>query len=268
MYKRQAGAAAAAAARPSIRVSSIDNYQGEESRIVILSLVRSNDRGDIGFLKQPQRVNVALSRAREGLILLGNANCLVQGSRGSRTWDRVLEHVPQVAGFPVVCEMHGERALLTEPEAFARLAPDGGCPEDCGAVLPCGHRCSMKCHSASVPHAPCVVPVTVKCAARRPAGAGQCHLRVCCSCRECRSRTHLAMPWIRYHHLHLARAVSYYGARLACAGALRASTTSPRAAVRSTRHRAITSFLNRVPRDSTSCTGAARLRSPRRAASK
>ena len=48
----------------SIRCSSIDNFQGEESDIVVISLVRSNANGSIGFLKEEQRVNVLLSRAR------------------------------------------------------------------------------------------------------------------------------------------------------------------------------------------------------------
>lgn len=53
-------------AAESVRVSTVDNYQGEESRIVIISLVRANDSGSIGFLCEPERVNVMLSRAKEG----------------------------------------------------------------------------------------------------------------------------------------------------------------------------------------------------------
>ena len=43
---------------PAIRVATIDNYQGEEAKIVLISLVRSNASGNIGFLKEPERVNV------------------------------------------------------------------------------------------------------------------------------------------------------------------------------------------------------------------
>ena len=49
-----------------------DNYQGEENDIIILSLVRSNAEKQIGFLKIPNRICVALSRARCGLFILGN----------------------------------------------------------------------------------------------------------------------------------------------------------------------------------------------------
>lgn len=59
-----------------MRVSTVDNFQGEEARIVIASLVRSNAAGKIGFLGEPQRVNVLLSRARDALILVGNPHCL------------------------------------------------------------------------------------------------------------------------------------------------------------------------------------------------
>jgi len=47
-----------------VRVSTVDGYQGEENEIVLLSLVRSNRDGDIGFLKTNNRLCVALSRAK------------------------------------------------------------------------------------------------------------------------------------------------------------------------------------------------------------
>lgn len=49
-----------------VRVATVDAFQGEESPIVILSLVRSNPEGNLGFLSWPNRVCVALSRARDG----------------------------------------------------------------------------------------------------------------------------------------------------------------------------------------------------------
>jgi DNA polymerase III delta prime subunit len=56
-----------------IRVSIVDRFQGQEQDIVILSLTRSNSNSNIGFLKNLQRVNVSLSRAKQNLILVGNA---------------------------------------------------------------------------------------------------------------------------------------------------------------------------------------------------
>lgn len=55
-----------------IRISILDNYQGEENKIIILSLVRSNKEGRIGFLKKENRICVALSRAKIGLYVIGN----------------------------------------------------------------------------------------------------------------------------------------------------------------------------------------------------
>ena len=60
----------------NVRVTTVDNYQGEENDIIILSLVRNNHQNQIGFLKASNRVCVALSRAKEGLFIFGNAQCL------------------------------------------------------------------------------------------------------------------------------------------------------------------------------------------------
>lgn len=52
----------------NVNINILDNYQGEENKIIILSLVRSNPEGNIGFLATNNRVCVALSRAREGIF--------------------------------------------------------------------------------------------------------------------------------------------------------------------------------------------------------
>ena len=56
-----------------MRISTIDSFQGQEKEIVILSLVRSNDDGDIGFLKDYRRMNVAITRAKEKLFVIGDS---------------------------------------------------------------------------------------------------------------------------------------------------------------------------------------------------
>jgi ATP-dependent RNA/DNA helicase IGHMBP2 len=56
-----------------LRISTIDSFQGQEKEIVILSLVRSNDDSDIGFLKDYRRMNVALTRAKEQLFVIGDS---------------------------------------------------------------------------------------------------------------------------------------------------------------------------------------------------
>ena len=57
----------------SLRIGSVDRFQGIECPVVICSFVRNNDRGEIGFAKDPRRVNVALSRSQELSIIVGSA---------------------------------------------------------------------------------------------------------------------------------------------------------------------------------------------------
>lgn len=51
----------------NVKITVVDNYQGEESKIILLSLVRNNKDNKIGFLGTENRICVALSRAREGI---------------------------------------------------------------------------------------------------------------------------------------------------------------------------------------------------------
>lgn len=56
-----------------MRISTVDSFQGQEKEAIILSLVRSNDDGDIGFLKDYRRMNVAITRAKEQLFVIGDS---------------------------------------------------------------------------------------------------------------------------------------------------------------------------------------------------
>jgi superfamily I DNA and/or RNA helicase len=57
----------------TLRISTIDSFQGQEKENIVLSLVRSNDEGIIGFLKDYRRMNVALTRAKEQLFIIGDS---------------------------------------------------------------------------------------------------------------------------------------------------------------------------------------------------
>ncbi len=61
-----------------VKVSTIDSFQGKEKEVVLLSLVRSNEEGQIGFLKDYRRMNVALTRAKEKLFVIGDSATLGQ----------------------------------------------------------------------------------------------------------------------------------------------------------------------------------------------
>lgn len=66
-----------------IQCEVLDNYQGKENKIILLSLVRNNDENSIGFLKHKKSVCVALSRAKEGLYIMGNMELLCRNSKVS-----------------------------------------------------------------------------------------------------------------------------------------------------------------------------------------
>jgi len=59
-----------------IEVASVDSFQGREKDYILLTCVRSNDASGIGFLNDPRRLNVALTRAKFGMIIFGNAKVL------------------------------------------------------------------------------------------------------------------------------------------------------------------------------------------------
>nr|HAQ94973.1 hypothetical protein [Afipia sp.] len=58
--------------RKLVKVGTVDSYQGKENQIIILSLVRSNPERSMGFVRAANRINVALSRAMERLVIIGS----------------------------------------------------------------------------------------------------------------------------------------------------------------------------------------------------
>eukprot|EP00981_Chlorochromonas_danica_P002871 scaffold572_cov163-Ochromonas_danica.AAC.1 len=127
--------------KPKIRVATIDNFQGEEAKIIIASLVRSNPRGDIGFLDVAERVNVLMSRARDGFYLIGNSSTFKQchTERGKEVWEnifRVLEGNNAVQnGFPTFCPDHKKLHLLKNEEDFKKVFDK--MERGCSCCFPC-----------------------------------------------------------------------------------------------------------------------------------
>ena len=73
---------------PGISIRSVDGFQGQERELILFSAVRSNDFGQLGFLDDDQRMNVLLTRARKGLIVIGNRNTL---AHKDSTWKKWIE---------------------------------------------------------------------------------------------------------------------------------------------------------------------------------
>ncbi|KAL1853711.1 hypothetical protein Plec18170_005102 [Paecilomyces lecythidis] len=136
-----------------VKVVTVDSYQGEENEVVILSLVRSSERANIGFLSIENRVCVALSRAKRGFYIFGNGEAVSladplwweivrimgEGQSGQRRLGRRL---------PLTCSKHGIKTYVREPKEWH--ATNGGCQLMCGETLSCGHKCGLRCHSVAV----------------------------------------------------------------------------------------------------------------------
>ena len=75
--------------RRLISVNTVDGFQGQERDVILISLVRSNDEGQIGFLKDLRRMNVAMTRARMKLIILGNKNTMTKHPFYQKLWEYV-----------------------------------------------------------------------------------------------------------------------------------------------------------------------------------
>ncbi|KAG2458417.1 ZNFX1 protein, partial [Polypterus senegalus] len=143
-----------------IKIRVVDKYQGEENDIIILSLVRSNLEGRVGFLQIPNRICVALSRARKGLFCIGNFKMLSKVP----LWSNILNVVSmndQIGKYLVLqCENHPKNVTFaSEAEDFKKV-PEGGCMLPCEFRLRCGHVCTRLCHPYDSDHSnfKCVKP--------------------------------------------------------------------------------------------------------------
>lgn len=128
-------------------VKTVDNFQGEECDIILLSLVRSNEDGKIGFLKERNRVNVALSRAKRGLYCVGNFDCLAQKSElwQKLTADLKAENAIGPA-LELTCQNHTDQKTMVFTEREFDAVAEGGCSQPCLGRLLCGHVCAKICH--------------------------------------------------------------------------------------------------------------------------
>ena len=86
---------------PTIEVDTVDGFQGREKEAVVISLVRSNSQGEIGFLADTRRTNVALTRARRKLIVIGDSATI-----GAHPfYQRLLEYFERQNAYHTVWEL-------------------------------------------------------------------------------------------------------------------------------------------------------------------
>lgn len=86
-----------------IEADTIDGFQGQEKDVIYISLVRSNDRNEIGFLADTRRLNVALTRARKKLIVIGDSSTI----SNNPTYASLLDHIEQHAHYQSAWEYMG-----------------------------------------------------------------------------------------------------------------------------------------------------------------
>ncbi|XP_078367695.1 uncharacterized protein LOC144651630 isoform X2 [Oculina patagonica] len=133
-----------------VRVCAVNNFQGEENDIILLSLVRSNNERKIGFLKEPNRICVALSRARQGFYCIGNFNLL---KSQSKLWQEICADLETKNAIgetlQLVCKKHNN---VTNVRTSREFNEHGGCNMLCGDRLVCGHVCEMPCHVSDQSH--------------------------------------------------------------------------------------------------------------------
>ncbi|KPI35941.1 NFX1-type zinc finger-containing protein 1 [Cyphellophora attinorum] len=128
-----------------LRITTVDNFQGEEAKVVILSTVRSG--GSAGFLSIENRITVACSRARDGFYVIGNSKTLGQVP----LWREMISLLgPRRIGPNIItqCGNHPDHSSrVRHPDDFFEI-PE--CPVRCQDILECGHKCDRKCHPKSL----------------------------------------------------------------------------------------------------------------------
>ena len=180
-----------------VQITAVDNFQGEENDIIILSLVRSNDNGSVGFLKIENRICVALSRAKKGFYCFGNFTLLRESCD---TWKNILQYLEskQKLGSSLVlcCSNHPEiRTEIHTVDNFKNV-PEGGCNKMCNTRLECGHVCRLHCHPQDPMHQnyKCRQPCAKQCDSGHP-----CPKLCYEKCPACRVKVVKIIPRCGHH---------------------------------------------------------------------
>jgi superfamily I DNA and/or RNA helicase len=79
----------------NLSINTVDSFQGQERDIIYISLVRSNEKGEIGFLSDIRRMNVAMTRARKKLVIIGDSSTICSHS----FYNKLLDYVNEIGAY-------------------------------------------------------------------------------------------------------------------------------------------------------------------------
>ena len=166
-----------------IKISTIDNYIGEENDIILLSLVRSNSNYEIGILNSFNKVYIAFSRAKIGFYIIGNIDCIIKGEnlliekdkinimpnddnqKLIGIWEKIKKKALElnIIGNKLIleCQNHKIKTEIYNYKDFKKC-PDGGCLEKCKKRMNCGHACQKFCHNNDCNEQKCYKEITTK----------------------------------------------------------------------------------------------------------
>jgi hypothetical protein len=142
-----------------LRIATVDNFRGEEAKVIVLTTVRSGGRP--GFLKTANRINVACSRARNGFYIIGNSETLRQVPMWKAIVD-VCARRNRIGPFlRTCCNRHPQNFLdIHSPEDFGAVQD---CQIPCNKLLRRGHPCEELCHPFEIhDRIPCQKPCQKK----------------------------------------------------------------------------------------------------------
>ncbi|XP_059169633.1 NFX1-type zinc finger-containing protein 1-like [Physella acuta] len=176
----------------SVRIVAVDDFQGEENDIILLSLVRSNEDENVGFLKVDNRICVALSRAKKGLYVIGNFDLLASQSK---LWSKIVSAAKKEKmfgeGLPIFCRNHPENKIeIKTAHEFITLT-HSGCGLKCEKLLSCGHSCALPCHSYDLDQKihTCSEPCSKTCSEGHP-----CTKQCAMECGQCQFPVLKSLP--------------------------------------------------------------------------
>ncbi len=175
-----------------VKISTVDNFQGEENDIILLSLVRSNKEEDIGFTRFKNRVCVAMSRAKKGFYCIGNFSIF---RKKSKVWSSILIDLEKDSclgdTLPLQCITHSKVTSVSNAADIEKVLSDG-CGEQCNIRLPiCNHVCNRLCHPDDQAHEKnCPQPCPKRCIE----GLHRCADKCGSTCPPCKKLVEKTIP--------------------------------------------------------------------------